>query len=47
MFDRITPIDASRIVQSSVRTGQLQLSDDVLYWSERRPQEGGRQTIVR
>ncbi len=40
-------IDASLVAQSSGRAGQLQVDADVLYWCERRPEEKGRQTIVR
>ena len=42
----VSPIGAEDIVRDSVRLGQLMLDNGNLYWSEQRPSEGGRNTIM-
>jgi len=46
MTNTRSPIDAAAIAKASVRMGQLQVSDQHLFWCERRPQEKGRQTVL-
>ncbi len=46
MTNTRSPIDAAAIAKASVRMGQLQVSDQRLFWCERRPQENGRQTVL-
>jgi hypothetical protein len=40
-------ISAAQCARGAVRYGMLQGADDALYWSEGRPEEAGRTTIVR
>jgi dipeptidyl aminopeptidase/acylaminoacyl peptidase len=42
-----SPITAEEIVKGSVRLGQIVVDGTDIYWSELRPTEGGRTTIVR
>jgi len=42
-----SPISSNMVVADAVRLGQVQLSGDDLYWIEQRPQEGGRNVVVR
>ena len=42
-----SPITPSVVARASVRLGSLQAAGDDIYWSESRPEEGGRQVIVR
>jgi len=42
-----SPITAEEIVKGSVRLGQVVVDGVDIYWSELRPSEGGRSTIVR
>lgn len=42
-----SPITAEEIVKGSVRLGQLVVDGEVLYWTELRPSEKGRTTIMR
>ena len=42
-----SPITAEVIVQDSVRLGQIMVDGDDVYWSELRPSEKGRSTIVK
>jgi hypothetical protein len=42
-----SPITADMLVAKSVRLGDLSIDGDVIYWSESRPEEGGRSAIVR
>src|SRR2546425_2691153 len=42
-----SPISSSMVVADAVRLGQVQLSGHDLYWIEQRPQEGGRNVVVR
>ncbi|PPR57088.1 MAG: Dipeptidyl aminopeptidase BIII [Alphaproteobacteria bacterium MarineAlpha4_Bin2] len=42
-----SPIDAESIALGSVRLGQIMLDGANIYWSELRPFEGGRTTIMR
>ena len=42
----VSPIRAEDIVRDSIRLGQLMLDNGNLYWSEQRPSEGGRNTIM-
>jgi dipeptidyl aminopeptidase/acylaminoacyl peptidase len=42
-----SPISAALAARASRRTGSLQAAGDALYWSESRPEEQGRQVIVR
>lgn len=43
----ISPLPADRLVDAVVRLGQLQVYRDDVYWVESRPEEGGREVIVR
>jgi dipeptidyl aminopeptidase/acylaminoacyl peptidase len=43
----LSPITAEEIVKGSVRLGQIIVDGIDIYWSEQRPSEGGRVTIVR
>jgi dipeptidyl aminopeptidase/acylaminoacyl peptidase len=42
-----SPVSAALAARASLRLGLLQASGDALYWSESRPEEQGRQVIVR
>ena len=42
-----SPVSAALAARGSRRFGMLQASGDALYWSESRPEEQGRQVIVR
>src|SRR5262245_40715965 len=42
-----SPISAALAARASRRTGLLQAAGDAVYWSESRPEEQGRQVIVR
>ncbi len=42
-----SPITADMLVANSVGIGQVELDGDYVYWSEGRPEEGGRQVVVR
>ena len=42
-----SPITAETLLEKSIRLGGLKIEDDYLYWSEGRPNEGGRNVIVR
>jgi len=42
-----SPITADLIVAGTVRLGEIALDGEEVYWSESRPSEGGRSTIVR
>ena len=42
-----SPITADQIVQGSVGLGQIVVDDRDLYWSESRPSEKGRVTLMR
>jgi dipeptidyl aminopeptidase/acylaminoacyl peptidase len=42
-----SPISAEMLVAKSVRLGDLSIDGDAIYWSESRPEEGGRSAIVR
>ena len=42
-----SPITAETIVKGSIRLGQIVVDGTDIYWSELRPTEGGRTTIVR
>src|SRR3989442_1961941 len=42
-----SPISSSMVVADAVRLGQVQLDGEDLYWIEQRPQEGGRNVVVR
>lgn len=42
-----SPIDAGRVAAASLRLAEPRLDASGLYWLERRPQEGGRSTLVR
>ncbi|HEX4864509.1 MAG TPA: hypothetical protein VFV02_10575, partial [Acidimicrobiales bacterium] len=42
-----SPVTPERLVEAVVRLGQLQIHEDGLYWIESRPNEGGRDVIVR
>ena len=42
----ISPITSDLIVSETVRLGQVVLDDESTYWTEGRPQEGGRNVIV-
>ena len=42
----ISPITSDLIVSETVRLGQVVLDDESIYWTEGRPQEGGRNVIV-
>ncbi len=41
-----SPLSAERLAAGSVRFGHLQLRDGAVWWSESRPTDGGRSTIV-
>jgi dipeptidyl aminopeptidase/acylaminoacyl peptidase len=42
-----SPVSAALAARASRRTGLLQAAGDMIYWSESRPEEQGRQVIVR
>ena len=42
-----SPVSAKAVAGKSLRFGALQVQDTVLYWSESRPDEGGRGVIMR
>ncbi len=42
-----SPVSAEAVAGKSLRFGALQVHDDCLYWSESRPDEGGRGAIMR
>jgi len=42
-----SPITAEMMVSKSISLGQVGLDGDDIYWSEGRPEEGGRQVVVR
>jgi dipeptidyl aminopeptidase/acylaminoacyl peptidase len=42
-----SPITSDRIVAEVVRLGEIALDGEAIYWSEGRPNEGGRSVIVR
>src|SRR2546428_4836248 len=42
-----SPISSNMVVADAVRLGQVQLDGADLYWIELRPQEGGRNAVVR
>lgn len=42
-----SPITPSAVARASVRLASLQAAGDDIYWSESRPEEGGRQVLVR
>ncbi len=42
-----SPISSNMVVADAVRLGQVQLDGDDLYWIEQRPQEDGRNVVVR
>ena len=42
-----SPVTPQRLVETVVRLSQLQVEGDALYWVESRPNEGGRDVIVR
>src|SRR5262245_60689429 len=42
-----SPVSAALAARGSRRTGLLQAVGDAVYWSESRPEEQGRQSIVR
>ncbi len=42
-----SPITSDRIVAEVVRLGEIALDGETIYWSEGRPNEGGRSVIVR
>ena len=42
-----SPVSAASVVEGSRGLGALQFDGDYLYWLESRPQEGGRNTIMR
>jgi dipeptidyl aminopeptidase/acylaminoacyl peptidase len=42
-----SPITSELIVAGTIGLGQLALAGDITYWSEMRPEEGGRSVIVR
>lgn len=41
-----SPIAASELTRSAVRIGDLRTADGQVYWSESRPQQGGRNVLV-
>ncbi len=43
----ISPISAQSLVAGTVGLGDIALDGDTIYWSESRPQEGGRVVLVR
>lgn len=42
-----SPVTAELVAGKSLRLGQPQVHDGAIYWTETRPQEGGRSTVVR
>ena len=42
-----TPVTAELVASSGVRLGDVRLDGETVYWSELRPQEGGRTQLVR
>ena len=42
-----SPIDAARLARASIGLSDLQVHDGAVYWRESRPDEGGRQVIMR
>src|SRR5690606_21285844 len=42
-----SPVTAELVAGKSLRLGQPQVHDGAIYWTETRPQEGGRTTVVR
>lgn len=42
-----SPITAELIVANTLRLGEIRLEDEVIYWNELRPSEGGRSVVVR
>ncbi|MBL6750266.1 MAG: S9 family peptidase [Nevskia sp.] len=42
-----SPIGSGMVVADAVRLGQLAVSGDAVYWLEGRPQDGGRNVVVR
>jgi dipeptidyl aminopeptidase/acylaminoacyl peptidase len=42
-----TPITSELVVQAAVGLGEVRIDGDDVWWSERRPQEGGRVQLVR
>src|SRR5262245_48460221 len=42
-----SPVSAALAARGSRRTGLLQAAGDAVYWSEARPEEQGRQVIIR
>ena len=42
-----SPITSALIVAQSIALGEVRLDDDQVYWGEGRPQDNGRQTVVR
>jgi dipeptidyl aminopeptidase/acylaminoacyl peptidase len=42
-----SPITSDLIVAKTIRLGEIRLDGNILYWSEMRPQEGGRNVICR
>jgi dipeptidyl aminopeptidase/acylaminoacyl peptidase len=42
-----SPVTPALVARGSKRFGTLQSADDAIYWTESRPQEGGRQVILR
>jgi dipeptidyl aminopeptidase/acylaminoacyl peptidase len=41
-----SPISAKSLVQNSLRLGQIQISNDLIYWTEGRPAEKGRTALM-
>jgi len=41
-----TPIDSELVVQAQVMLGEVALDGDAVWWSEQRPEEGGRTQLV-
>ena len=42
-----SPIDATMLVESGIRLGQVWIEEGAVYWLEGRPAEGGRNVVVR
>ena len=42
-----SPITSALIVAQSISLGEARLDGDQVYWGEGRPQDNGRQTVVR
>jgi len=42
-----SPVSAASLTESAIRLGEIRLDGGDLYWLEGRPEEGGRQVIVR